>query len=81
MPTGLEPGFVVEDNEISSHSIILGCSSGLYSVRAAAGVASLGEFAVQVDVFAQSRDANVFSRAMVIGSAGNESDKLAEVEQ
>jgi hypothetical protein len=75
MPTGLEPGFVVEDNESSSHSMMLGWSSGLYSVRAAAGVASPGECAVEVGVFVQSRDANFFSLAMVVGTTGHESDR------
>lgn len=80
MPTGLEPGLVVGDNEISSHSMMSGWLSGLYSVRAAAGIASSGEFAVEVGVFAQNRDANFFSRAIVFSTAGHGSDDLVEFE-
>lgn len=82
MPTFLEP----DDSEVSSHAMMSGWLSGLYFVKAAAAAAasraaSWAACEAEAAFFVQSRDAIFFSRDMVVGVTGHESDDLAEVDE
>ena len=79
MPTFLEP----DDSEVSSHAMMSGWLSGLYFAKAAAAsrAASWAACEAEAAFFVQSRDAIFFSRDMVVGGTGLESDDLVEVDE
>jgi len=75
MPTFLEP----DDSEATSHSMMWGCLSGLYFVKAAAAWRAASSPAA---FFVQSRDAIFLSRDIVISAAaGNGTDDLYKVDE
>ena len=80
MPTFLEP----DDSDVSSHAMMSGWLSGLYVAKAAAAASRAASWAAceaEAAFFVQSRDAIFFSRDMVVGVTGHESDDLAEVDE